>query len=225
MKIAIEYCIHVSSLLFEKRNQLTCKMLSLNTSRRLLEAFTVMEKLPLSGVIPALKEDAEFQLIPLIMPEISEGREETETWIEKRKAHQKESLDKMAAERKNSGQDQTFLGRYRTEKDFLRAWATVIADKKIGNMSKKDQEMLFFSICKDLASPVLGKVVAEVVNKTSLNVKAAFGGEESLTFISSVSPDLIMKIVKAAVVDVHIQHASETKGRGFELQRMKLRMK
>ena len=226
--IAIEYDIHISSLLFdlskEEKKDIDIQDAVCEHFKALLEALTVRENIPLSEVIQALKEDAEFKLIPLIMPELSDEKD-TKTWIEKRKAHQEQSLDKMAVEKKNYGQEQTFLDRYRTETEFVRRWASVIAEEKISNMSQRDEEMLISSIYNDFTSSVLGKVVAEVKNKTSLSVKAAVGGEDILTFISSVSPDLLMKIVKESVVNILIQQTSETKGRGFEFQRMKLRIK
>ena len=225
---AIEYCIQISSLLFdlskEEKKDIDLQDAVTDHLQALLEAYTVMERTTSSGTIQAMKEDVEFKLIPLIMSEISDENE-TGTWIEKRKTHQKEALKISAEERKNPGRDRTFLGRYRRETEFLRRYATVVADEKISKMSQKDEEMLTSSIYNDFTSPVLRNVVAEVKNKISLNVEAVVGAEESLTFISSVSPDLIMKIVKETVVDILIQQTSEKRGKGFELQRTKLRMK
>ena len=131
--IAIEYDIHISSLLFdlskEEKKDIDIQDAVCEHFKALLEALTVRENIPLSEVIQALKEDAEFKLIPLIMPELSDEKD-TKTWIEKRKAHQEQSLDKMAVEKKNYGQEQTFLDRYRTETEFVRRWASVIAEEK-----------------------------------------------------------------------------------------------
>ena len=83
-------------------------------------------------------------------------------------------------------------------------------------MSQRDEEMLISSIYNDFTSSVLGKVVAEVKNKTSLSVKAAVGGERY--------PDIhFIRVTRFADEDsegnllsnILIQQTSETKGRGF----------
>ena len=215
-ELGLEYSLIIAQLLYELNEEETSKYVDIHTMllqhlKAFLDALLLMEEIskgssqnPSSLVIGAIIDKAVITQVPLIMSELMETTE-MEKWMKDLEHHQ---IRRQQEFDKDKG-DHSFLEKYYRKTQIVRQWAKEAANLIIKSANEEELITVSSSIYFESPSEVLEDMISLTEEQTIRYTRLATENEETTTFVSAVTSDLLTKIAKEALVEIFTQRMTD----------------